>query len=265
VAVDSRDQEADIWTWDFARPTLTRLTFDPSVDSYPAWMPDGRRLVFSSLREKIDAPYSQAADGIGTAERLVTDRWELDQASVSPDGKRLVLRARSTETGEDIVMLSLDGARRVESLLRTKFRERNAEISPDGRWLAYQSDESGSYEVYVRPFPQVESGRWQVSSSGGTRPLWNRNGRELLYVSADSMLMSVPVQLLGTTFGYGSATRVVDLSEYNIGTEGRGFDISPDGRRFLVTRNDEAEPGGRAEINVVLNWTEELKRLVPSN
>jgi serine/threonine-protein kinase len=214
------------------------------------------------LREgKTLAPFWQAADGTGTAERLVTDPRPLDQASLSPDGKRLILRATSPDTGEDIVMLSMEGERRIEPLLHTKFTERNAELSPDGRWMAYQSNESGAFEVYVRPFPRVEGGRWQISTGSGRQPVWSRNGRELFYLAADGALMSVPVQP-GPGFTVGNATRVLDVASYNISlAAGRSYDVSPDGQRFLVLK--DAQQQGAAQINVVLNWTEELKRLVP--
>jgi serine/threonine-protein kinase len=262
AAFDVRDQENDIWIWDFARQTLTRLTFDAAADQHPLWMHDGHRLIFSSLRDKVLAPFWQAADGTGSAERLVTDTRALDQASLSPDGKRVVLRATTPDTGKDIVVLSLETKRSLEPLLHTKFTERNGVMSPDGRWLAYESNESGRPEVYVRPFPQVDTGRWQISTAGGTRPLWARNGRELFYVAPGGMLMSVSIQP-GPTFSFGNALSVVDVSEYYLPAAGRSFDISPDGRRFLMIKDVEQQSG--AQINVVLNWFEELQRLVPIN
>jgi serine/threonine-protein kinase len=260
VALDINDQEDDVWTWDFARNTLTRLTFGPAAEGYPAWSRDARRLIFSSAREKMSAPFWQAADGTGAVERLVNAATPLDQYSLSPDGKRLIARATSLETREDIVMVTLEGERRVEPLVRTQFQERNPELSPDGRWLAYQSNESGQFEIYVRPFPRVDDGRWQISTEGGVQPLWERNGGGLYYVGPDARIMRVPIEA-GATFTYGSAIRTIDASGYFLAAAGRTFDISADGRRFLMIK-EEATPGG-ATINVVLNWTEELKGLVP--
>jgi serine/threonine-protein kinase len=259
VAIEIRDQLPDIWTWDFARRALMRQTTDSSIDQTPAWMPDGRRLVFSSAREQTQAPFWQAADGTGSAERLGTDVGTFNHPSPSPDGQHLVLRAGTAEIGFDLVMLSFERSRRIAPLLRSPFNELNGEISPDGRWMAYQSDESGIFEVYVRPFPHVNGGRWQVSSGGGTKPMWVRAGRELLYLAPDGMLMATPVNP-ETDFSVGRATRLVDLSEYEIGGFSRNFDTTPDGNRFLLLQTDD----DRSQINVVLNWFEDLKAKAPT-
>jgi serine/threonine-protein kinase len=231
---------------------------------YPIWAAEGQRLAFASGREQVVSPFWQAADGTGTAQRLAIPMTPLDQASLSPDGKRMVLRNLSGAAGEDIVMLSMEGEHRIEPLIHTPFRERNAEISPDGRWIAYQSDESGGFQVYVRPFPAVDNGRWQVSTTGGGKPFWNRNGRELFYTSNDGSLMSVPLQP-GATFNFGNAARLFDTSPYTgVGIAGRSVDVSPDGKRFLMVKSVKQEET-IAQINVVLNWFEELKQKVPLN
>jgi eukaryotic-like serine/threonine-protein kinase len=254
----------DIWIWNFGRQTLTRLTFEPGNDFYPIWTADGQRVAFASTREQTLSPFWQAADGTGTAQRLATTTTPLDQLSLSPDGKRMVLRNLTGGGGEDIVMLSMDGERRLEPLIHTPFRERNAEISPDGRWIAYQSNESGGDQVYVRPFPAVDSGRWQVSTTGGQRPFWARNGRELFYTANDGNLMSAPIQP-GAAFNFGNAERLFDTSPYNgLGLIGRTVDVSPDGKRFLMVKSVKQEETV-AQINVVLNWFTELKQKVPVN
>jgi serine/threonine-protein kinase len=176
----------------------------------------------------------------------------------------MVLRNLTPGNGEDIVMLSMEGERHIEPLIHSPFRERNAEISPDGRWIAYQSNESGVDQVYVRPFPAVDSGRWQVSTNGGQKPFWARNGRELFYIANDGSLMSVPIQA-GTVFNFGNPARLFDASPYiGNGLVGRTLDVSPDGRRFLMIKSLKQEET-TAQINVVLNWTEELKQKVPVN
>jgi serine/threonine-protein kinase len=264
AAIDVRDQDNDIWIWDFGRQTLTRLTFDPGNDQYPLWTADGQRVAFSSTREQTLSPFWQAADGTGVPQRLATTATPLDQSSLSPDGKRMVLRNLTPGNGEDIVMLSMEGERHIEPLIHSPFRERNAEISPDGRWIAYQSNESGVDQVYVRPFPAVDSGRWQVSTNGGQKPFWARNGRELFYIANDGSLMSVPIQA-GTVFNFGNPARLFDASPYiGNGLVGRTLDVSPDGRRFLMIKSLKQEET-TAQINVVLNWTEELKQKVPVN
>ena len=262
IAVDVREEDNDVWTWDVLRHTLTRLTFDPATDTYPSWTRDGRRVIFYSARERIFSPFWQPADGTGAPERIAQANANLDQGSLSPDGKNLVLRNIASETGEDLVLFSFD-TQKVEPLIRTRFTERNAEISPDGRWLAYQSNESGSYQVYVRPFPAVESGRWQVSSSGGVKPMWGPDGRELFYIAPDGSLMNVATQQ-SASFTFGNATRLFDTNPYLQSTAiGRSFDISPDGKRFLFIKTSE-QPGD-SQVNVVLNWFSELKQKVPVN
>jgi serine/threonine-protein kinase len=174
------------------------------------------------------------------------------------------------------MVLRLDeGERRPQPLVQTPFYEGNGEISPDGRWLAYESNESGRMEIYVRPFPKVDDARSQVSSEGGARPLWARNGKELFYVTPDgNTLMTVEVSS-GPTFRKGTPQKLLDTRRYffpvalgNTGNAGRTYDVSDDGR-FLVVRATAEEPGGEPaappSITVVLNWLEELKRLVPTN
>jgi serine/threonine-protein kinase len=261
-----RDQQDDIWIWDFARETLTRLTTDPSNDTAPIWTRDGRRIVFTSTRVTPNPLFVQAADGTGGTERL-TEGAEAHAANTfSPDGGRLIFRADTgTATGQDLRMLVLDGERRITPLIQTPFDERNAVISPDGKWIAFQSNESGTEEVYVRPFPDVESGRWQVSTTGGFHPAWAPNGRELFYVAADGRLMAVDVRSQGG-FAAGVPRTLVDGGFYfNLVPQGRSYDISPDGTRFLlIEAPNTGTQADTAGLTVVLNWAEELKRLVPT-
>jgi serine/threonine-protein kinase len=272
VAVEAQDQEGDIWIWDLGRQTLTRFTFDPTQDIYPVWTPDGRRLAFRSMRGGPPNVYWQAADGTGAVERLTETPNEQAPYAVTPDGKRLVLRQDGPKTGGDLMVLTLDGARRLTPLVQTTFNERNGEISPDGRWLAYESDESGREEIYVRPFPDVNGGRWQVSTGGGSEPLWARNGRELFYRGPSGVLLGTTVAVEGSgSFRAGTPTKLVETRYYagagSGAAPGRTYDVSPDGQRFLMLRE-----GGRSDqtappppsIIVVQHWVEELKRLVPT-
>ncbi len=150
-------------------------------------------------------------------------------------------------------------------MLETEFLERNAALSPDGRWMAYQSNESGQYEVYVRPFPDVNGGRWQVSSGGGEWPLWSPDGRELFYVGSESM-MAVPIET-EPTFTQGTVDLLFDLGPYLRSPRSRKIDISPEGDRFLMLKAGGGldETAETTSIIVVQNWFEELKRLVPTN
>jgi serine/threonine-protein kinase len=156
-------------------------------------------------------------------------------------------------------------------ITQTKFAERNGEVSPDGRWLAYDSDESGRAEVYVHPWPAGDGGRWQVSTSGGVQPLWARNGRELFCRAPDGALMTVPVDTAPgrASFASGTPTRLItgDGYDHALGTanNGRTYDVSPDGRRFLLIKVGSADGAPPRNLVVVLNWTEELKRLAPAS
>jgi Tol biopolymer transport system component len=197
--------------------------------------------------------FSQPADGTGSAVKIAFDQDGLDQAVVSPDGKSVLARS-----AEDIVIASIDG-RTVRKLIDSPFRDRNPDVSPDGRWLAYQSDESGVPEVYVRPFPETGKGKWQVSEQGGSRPVWARSGTELFYLGADGTVMSVSYNVAANAFVPSTPRAVVRLPQAP-GAH-RGFDVSADGRRFLTIGGQTSTE--RAEINVVLNWLEELKKRVP--
>jgi serine/threonine-protein kinase len=157
----------------------------------------------------------------------------------------------------------MEGQRLAAPLIQTPFNEQNAEVSPDGRWVAYQSDESGQYEVYVRPFPDVDQGRWQVSTGGGTRPAWARSGRELFYLVGSGRIMAVAIQP-GQAFAAGSP-QVLFEGAYVAANTGRTFDVSPDGKRFLMIKDrGTSQTSAASEIVFIQNWTEELKRLVPT-
>ena len=267
LALDIRDQENDIWIWDLKRQTMSRLTFDPGLDRSPVWNPDSRRVIFSSQRGGLTNGgniFWQAADGTGTVERLTTSANAQFTTSISPDGTRLVFREDNPTSRRDISIVALDGHRATESLIRTDFDEENGEVSPDGHWLAYQSNESGQSQIYVRPFPKVETGRWQISATGGSRPAWARNGRELFYLDGTNQMMAVPVQT-SPAFSAGNPVRVFE-TRYLVPNNGRTYDVAADGRFLMVKSNDATDRASRtppANIVVVLNWFEELKQRVP--
>jgi serine/threonine-protein kinase len=266
VAIEIDDQEDDIWTWDFGRQSLTRLTFSPEPDGYPVWSPDSRRVIFASAARGPVNLFWQASDGSGAVERLTESPDVQAPTAMTPDGRHVIFQSPSSGgQGQDIFMMPLLPPQRAEPLAQTMSNERDGEISPDGRWIAYASNESGRLETYVRPFPDVASGRWQISTSGGRTPLWSRNGQELFFRSPDGTVMGARVDK-GTSWRSTTPERIL-AGQYFFETValGRTFDISPDGRRFLMIKEGRADTALQNRIVFVQHWTEELKRLVPAN
>ena len=262
VAVDIRDRERHIWIWELARKTLTRLTFDSAADNYPAWSPDSRRLIVASDRSRVTNLFWQLADGTGAVERLSESPNIQSSSAVTPDGTRIVFGEQTPATGEDLMLMSLRPPRRAQSLIQTMFNERNAELAPDGQWLAYESNESGREEVYVRPFPEVGAGRWQVSTGGGRTPLWSRNGKELFYLSPSNSIMGVQVEP-GPLWRSSTPAQILQGQYFEAGVGSpRTIDVAPDGRFLVIKQGGDSAP---QSLVVVQNWFEELKRRVPTD
>jgi serine/threonine-protein kinase len=266
IAVFANDPEGDLWLWDHGRTTLTRLTSVPGRDVLQVWTPDGRRVIFSSERGGGRNLFWQDADGIGAAERLLESLNTQYPMAVTPDGRQLIFTEETAQTDIDLMMLELDGTRRVAPLLRTRFSERNGAISPDGRWLAYEANDSGHYEIYVRPYPDIDTSLTVVSTDGGTRPLWTRSGDELVYVSPTGALMRVGVSR-GPSWSATKPSVVVKAGYFtNPVWWGRSYDVSPDGQRFLMIKEGGPEaPAPTPSLVVVQHWFEELKRLAPTH
>jgi serine/threonine-protein kinase len=269
AAFDIRDQERDIWIWDFARQTPTRLTFGAALDAAPVWTPDGRRIAYQSNRgDGVMNIYWQAADGSGTVERLTRSGNVQQPTGFSPDGSQLLFNETATKTGIDVRMMTLaptrpaGGEPPAETLIQTSFQEGNAEISPDGKWVAYQSNDAGMLHVIVRPFPKTDGGRWQISPDGGSRPVWARNGRELFYIDTSGRLMAVPVRL-APSFEAGNPTKIVEGTFFN-NISGRTYDVSSDGQRFLMIKEPTSADASAAPPNIVVveHWIEEVKARV---
>jgi eukaryotic-like serine/threonine-protein kinase len=260
VAVSIIEQESQTWLYDLSRETLSRFTFEGSQNYNSVWTPDGKRVAFESNNSGVPNIFWQLADGSGGLERLTTSPNINAPVSWSPDGQLLAFGEVITATGQNIWILRMND-RKVFSLHKTGFNENEARFSPDGRWLAYVSDESGRVEVYVQPYPG-QGGKWQISTEGGTEPVWNRNGRELFYRSGDKM-MAVDVS---TQPGFAASTpRMLFEGRYeHPPVPLHNFDVSPDGQHFLMLKPVDQEQAAPTQINVVLNWFEELKQKVPT-
>ncbi len=257
----------DIWIWDVVREAMTRLTFNEGRDSSPLWTPDGKRIVYSWEQELDRSGIKwKAADGTGEEENLGSPTGGLTRPfSWSKDGKTLVLWEAFRDSG-DIAMMSMEADHARKPLLQGKNDECYPHISPDGRWMAYQSNESGRNEIYVHPFPDVTKGRWQVSLNGGDSPLWSPGGRELFYRNGDAT-MAVEVET-EPTFKPGKPKVLFKGNYFSAPAycSSTLWDISPDGKRFLMIKPPSSASlasEGPRKINIVLNWFEELKQRVP--
>jgi serine/threonine-protein kinase len=256
VAVRVNDQAGfNVWRYELNRGAATKLTFDGS-SFYPQWTPDGRRIAFIRVTRGNANLVWKRADGGGVEAPIYeheASQWDIAWA---PDGRRLVFRQNDRDTGRDLWMLALDNGARAAPLVQTASEERSPSLSRDGRFLAYVSDESGRSEIYVQTFPDGES-RWQVTTTGGTEPVWSWDDAELFYRSGDSI---VAVGITTTpAFAVGRAEAVV-RGPYVPNPMHTNYDVHPDGNRFVMVRSGE----GETRMIVVLNWFEELKAKVGS-
>jgi serine/threonine protein kinase/Tol biopolymer transport system component len=260
VGVTITEQDSHIWLYDL-RETFTRLTFEGNANNGAVWTPDGKRIAFSTNPK--GGPLNLfwlLADGSGGLERLTTSQYLNAPMSWSPDGKLLAFFEVNPVTQRDIWILRMSD-HKLLPFLQTPFNEAVPRFSPDGRWLAYISDESGRYEIYVQSYPGP-GGKWQISTEGGTEPAWNGNGRELFYRNGDKM-MAVDI---ATQPGFAAGTpRMLFEGRYERAPfPSTNYDVSPDGQRFLMLKPNESAEAAPTQINVVLNWFEELKRRVPT-
>jgi serine/threonine-protein kinase len=261
--VELNDDADDIWIVDLNRGALTRQTFEPGEDESAVWMPDGKTIAYASTRAGTPrAVYRRRADGVGGEEPLWTGTGHVHVDMSTPDGRALILSSAPAAGGQfDLMLLPLEGDRKLKPLLQTRFDDARARVSPDGRWIAYTSDETGRGEVYVRAFPSLE-GKTQVSTAGGGQPVWAKRGDELFFRTPDAM-MTVRVQP-GASFSVGPPRKLFDGRFYSKGPNTGGYDVSRDGRFLMVKDAPVAQSatGTLASLIVVVNWLEELKERI---
>jgi Tol biopolymer transport system component len=266
VSISTQNLNDDnIWMWEVAQKTLRRVTSKLGINQVPLWMPGGRHFVFNAREGEGRSLFLQAADGTGAAEPLMQSQDPVLPSSVSPNGTRLLFSQQGAGSQADIMMLTLEN-RTVEPLTSTPFIERNGEISPDGQWLAYQENESGQFQIAVRPFPNVNAGIWHISEGGGSQPLWAADSRELFYRAPDGAIMSVRLER-GRV--WTTPAKLFDGPYYagrGFTSDARTYDLARD-KRFLLIKEDSGtgRPVAASSIRVILNWREELKRLAPLN
>jgi serine/threonine-protein kinase len=257
IAIDIRGENRDIWIWDIERASLARLTDGPTEDIVPLWSPDSQRVFFASDRAGNFDVYSQSADGAGEAHVEIADPKFQYPASFSPDGTQLVVN----EEFVDLSILDLTEPS-LRPLLQRDAVDFASDLSPDGKWIAYESDESGAqWEIYVRPFPDVSGPREKVSVDGGRYPRWGPPGSgELNYIALQGGMMAVPVEL-APSLRVGRPTKLFDTAPPQLGRQNRDYDVAPDGRFILV--RPVATSSELLNVAVVLNWFEELREQVP--
>ena len=259
--------QTDVWIYDLARATLSRLTTDPAPDTRPLWTPDGQRIIFTSARAGYPELFWRPADGTGSDERLLArgkDFLDLRANGWSADGRQLLLTEVPSNALCAIGQIAIERPSDAKVLVKNEFCNDFAAVSPDGRWMAYDSNVSGRYEIYVERYPELGN-RQQISTSGGRRPLWSRDGRELFFGTPDNRQMLVVPVRSGTTLVAGRPQVLFEFAMVaNVST--RPYDVAPDGRFFII-RSGQAEAAGGTPTNIIFvqNWFEELKRLVPTN
>ncbi len=253
--LDASRKGTDIWIYDLARGLRTRFTFGSGSAYTSIWSPDSSRILYNANRKGHLDLYQKPSSGAGTEEAVLEDNLDKYPTSWSPDGRLILYRTGSGGAHTELFVLPLSGDRKPVPFLNSKFEENFGQFSPDGRWVAYRSNESGRSEVYVAPFPGP-GGKWQISTTGGDRPRWRRDGGEIFYIAPDNILMAATVNGKGASFEVSSvkplfATRVVPGSRYQ-------YAVAGSGQRFLI--NTAPEPTASAPITVVLNWTAGLKK-----
>jgi serine/threonine-protein kinase len=255
------DAGEDIWVKELDEGPLSRLSFHPGIDRRPRWSADGRWIYYTSDREGIYNLYRRASDGTGSEELVLDLDRPILEMQRTPDERWWVLRlgGESGVTGlRDIVGMRAGDTVSVP-IASEPYDEKAAALSPDGRWIAYESNETGEDEIYVRPFPNAEDGKWQVSTGGGLNPRWSRSGTEIFYVNAEG---AMSVAEVSTTSGFrvGLRSSLFDLDELGVayGSNYTSWDVAPDGQRFLFVQFGDLDQATASQLVVVENFLQDL-------
>ena len=255
------DAGSDIWVKELDEGPVYRLTFDDAVEFRPSWSPDGEYIMFVTERGDTRDLYRRRANATGPVELVLDRPKEISQGIWSADGEWLVYR-EGTGEGRDLWALRLDQDSVPFALVADAgYDEKAPTLSPDDRWLAYESDETGQEEIYVRPFPTVEDGKWQISVSGGREPVWAHNGREIFYIRGDGMLMAASVDP-GPPFRVGTRTELFSVADIRLpANDHASYDVASDDQRFLFSVPEGLETGEETYWLMVENWATELADL----
>jgi Tol biopolymer transport system component len=272
VAVDNagpaNNRSSDIWVIDLTRGALLKLTADAGFTGSPIWDPHGSRIVFGAIRagRVVSKLYQKRADGVGVEDLLLpgnSNDVDVPQ-DWSSDGRYIVfLRFRFDATlANDVWFLPLFGDRKPSLLLHTSFQKVQSQLSPDGRYLAYATNESDTYQIVVQSFPDPTRGRWHITAQGGTEPSWRRDNRELYYLAPDGKLMAVEVES-NPTFKFGKPTPLFQttLTQQQPVPASRRY-VNADGQRFLMisTPTVTASDPNTTPITASINWSAALQK-----
>ena len=257
-----RSGRTDIWVKQLPTGPFSRITFGDTSAVRPTWSPDGHEVFYVSDRagSGVGAPYAHRADGTGTARPLVPSKLDFGQIVASRDGRWLVLRTSGSAAGGGDLLGLKAGDTTLVPLVATAATEFFPALSPDGRWLAYGSNESGTPEVYVRPFPATATAKWQVSTAGGSEPVWANSGRELFYVNGKSEMVSAEIRP-GAAFSVGEQHVLFSTGPFARSGAFQSYAVSPDDRRFLMVREGDASQQG--ELVLAEHWLQELATRAP--
>lgn len=259
VALSGAQVAADIWLFDLSRGNSLRFTFHPTIDFFPVWSPDGSRIVFTSRQTGPDRLYLKPSRGAGKEEMLLKGSPVPDHnhpMDWSLDGRYIAYDVEGRKTKWDVWIVPLFGDQKPIPFLESEFNEQQAQFSPNGRWVAYTSDESGRNEVYIESFPTL-GGKLQVSTAGGSKPRWRRDGKELFYIARDRKLMSVGIKP-DATLEAGLPRPLFESPITDVNSIFVSYAVDAEGRRFLFPMI--VGEGASSPINVIVNWTAELKR-----
>jgi serine/threonine-protein kinase len=258
VAVElTRNAKSDIWVKQLPGGPFSRITFGDTGYTRPSWTPDGSQVLF--LGDRGDGggiPFMRRADGVGSATRLMSPKHAYGQVLESADGKWLILRSVIGEAGNGDIYAAHVGDTTIIPLVTTPAREFTPALSPDGKWLAYSSDESGTFEVYVRPFPNVSAARWQVSTAGGVAPLWSHSGHEIFFKNNAGDLVSAQITTSPSVV-VGAQRPLFTLQPFASVGSVPLYAITPDDKRFLMMRETTAGESGLLVVSE--HWFEDLK------
>jgi Tol biopolymer transport system component len=258
VTVNDTEGGSTIWLGDVNRSVLSRFTFGPGRDLFPVWSPDGLRILYASQKTGVTGElYVRATNGVTPPQRVsIGDELAKFPTDWSPDGKVLIYHSFIPATQSDVWAAPVNGGAPTP-IVRTRFEESHGRLSPNGQWFAYQSDESGQFQVYVESFPPGR-GKWRVSTNGGRVPEWRSDGRELYFIDNDGHLVAVPVTT-GSTFDIGTSSVLFETRtppfEY---PDPPAYAVIGIGDRFLVNRLVDHDPS--TSVVVLLNWPAALRK-----